>query len=172
MLNWLSKVVEKCWKYICFWVIINPFENGVLVRLGKYKRILLPGFYLKFPFIDYVYSTIITPDTMHTSPVTLTTTDGKTVSIGAVVEFEIVNVYKYILCTNEPRSNMHDIILGTISEAIEDRKWEEIKKKNIRYIVQKKISQKCWVMGIEIIDFYFTNKCVVRSFKIFTEKNN
>lgn len=169
MFDWIAQLLEKFWDYIRFWEIIDPFENGVLVRLGTFKRVLKPGFHLKIPFIDYVYSAITTPDTMNTAPITLTTTDGKSVSIGAVVEFEIDDIYKYTMCTNEPRSNMHDIILGAISEEIEDRDWDEIKKKTTRNAVQRKISKKCEEMGIKITDFYFTDKCQVRPFKIFKD---
>lgn len=170
MLDWLAQVFEKFWDYIRPWEIVDPFESGVLVRLGKYNKKLEAGsFTWKVPFIDYVYTAIITPDTMNTAPITLTTTDGKTVSIGAVIEFEINDIYKYTLCTNEPRSNMHDIILGAISDEIEDREWEEIRKKTTRNAVLRKISKKAEEMGIKIIDFYFTDKCVVRPFKIFRD---
>lgn len=169
MFDWLSQVFEKFWDYIRPWEVIDPFERGVLVRLGKYKRNLNPGFHLKIPFIDYVYSAVVTPDTMNTAPVTLTTTDGKSVSIGAVIEFQIEDIYKYMLCTNEPRSNIHDIILGAISEEIEDRDWDEIKKKITKNAVHRKISKKGEEMGIKITDFYFTDKCQVRPFKIFKD---
>lgn len=165
----LSQALEKFWEYLKFWQVIDAFEKGALCRWGVFKKVLHPGFHWKWPFADYVFSAITTPDTIDLRPFTLTTNDGKTISIGAVVEFEIEDVVKYLIDTNDARSNMHDICLGIISDDIEDRDWEEIKKKTTKNSVQRKITTACKEMGISVIGFHFTTKAVTRSFSLIRE---
>lgn len=169
MFDWISQVLEKFWEYIKFWQIVESFEKGVLCRWGIAIKELEPGFHWKYPCADYVYTTIVTPDTINIKPITLTTADGKTISIGAVVEFDIVDIWKYLIDTNEARSNMRDVCLGVISDDVEDRDWEEIKKKTTRNAVQKKLSKACEQMGIRVINFYFTAKSITKSFSLSKE---
>ena len=50
LIAWLSRIVNS-WK---FWVVVAPWEVGVLVRLGKRARALQPGPHWRFPFLDQI----------------------------------------------------------------------------------------------------------------------
>lgn len=171
--QWIMKLLESGWDYIKFFTIINSFEQGLLLRLGKPlkngKSVLKAGVHFKFPIIDYVYSAYVSVDTMEIKQVNITTLDGKTSTHGLVVKFDVVNIYKYIVDTNDPRSNMHDICRGILSNHLEDCNWDDIRKKPTINAIKRKIEKECEEMGVRIIDVYFTDKCLTKAIKLFSE---
>jgi regulator of protease activity HflC (stomatin/prohibitin superfamily) len=91
--QWIMKLFEAGWDYIKIFTIIAAYEEGVLLRIGKPLRkgrsILKPGFHLKFPILDYVYTAIVTTDTMEIKAVNITTLDGKTSTNGLIIKIYI-----------------------------------------------------------------------------------
>ena len=171
--QWIMKLLEAGWDYIKIFTVIAAYEEGVLLRLGKPLRkgrsVLKPGFHLKFPILDYVYTAIVTTDTMEIKAVNITTLDGKTSTNGLIVKFRVSDIYKYLIETNEPRSNMHDLCRGILSNYLEDCNWEDIRKKPTINAIRKKIALECDEMGVEVLDVYFSDKCLTRAIKLFSE---
>lgn len=170
--EWVTQVLSQCGDYLKPWVLINQFEEGILLRWGKYIRILKPGLHPKWPIADYHYSAIVTADTMKIDAVNITTSDNKTISVSAVVEFEIEDVYKYLILTNDPRSNMHDVCRGVISTLLEDLDWYSIKKKTTLNAVGRRMTSKCQEMGVKVNNVSFTDKSMSLVLKMFTDNVN
>lgn len=170
---WIQKLLEEGWDYIKIFPIINKYEEGVLLRLGRPlkngKSILKPGPHIKFPIIDYVHTAYVTADTMEIRPVNITTLDGKTSTDGLVVEYEVEDIYKYLIETNDPKSNMHDICRGILSSILEDLNWEDIRKKTTINAITRRIKEKCKEMGVRVKEVYFSDKCLTKAIKIFSE---
>lgn len=167
--EWIKELLSQWIDYLKPWVLIQQFEEGVLLRFGKFHSILKPGIHAKFPIADYHYSAIVTADTMKIDAVSITTLDNKTISVGAIVEFEISDIYKYLILTNDPRTNMHDICRGVISDLLEDTSWESIKKKTTLNAVTRRISKRCEEMGVNIRSVSFTDKSMAMVVKLFSD---
>jgi regulator of protease activity HflC (stomatin/prohibitin superfamily) len=165
-----TKIIEflsQFFEYIKPWVVIEQFEMGVLLRKGKYKSTLSPGWYLKWPFLDYTYSTIVSTDTIEIANVNITSLDGQTISTGFVVEYTIRDVKKFLIDTNDAKSNMKDLAKGVVSNHLEDVNWEDIRKKTTINAIKRKLSAKYEELGVSVKDVLFTDKCRSRAFKLF-----
>ena len=171
MFDKIFEILAQLWGHFVPIEVIKQYEKGVRLRFGKLKDPdMNPGLHFKIPFVDEIVRVVVTVDTLEINPITITTTDNITVIIGAVLEFEINNINKYIIETNEARSNAHDICRGIMADYLTDRTWIECKdKKTIRTII-KLLTKKFEEMGIKVISLIFTDMCVTRSYKLFEEK--
>jgi len=168
--QWLASTIDRFADYIKPWVVVNGYEEAVILRWGKYHRTLKPGTYPKFPIADYALTEHVKPDTMEIPPITITTADGKPVSIGMIIHYDITNVEKFLIENNDSRSNMLQLGSAELSDHLEDIPWIDIKKKTTKNAVQRKIAPYFDAMGVRILDLKFKDKVEVRPYKLFTDK--
>jgi regulator of protease activity HflC (stomatin/prohibitin superfamily) len=148
-------------------IFVLQYKKGVMFRAGKYVKSLEPGWYWRIPFVDDYHLEYTMFDTMLIKEVNVTTMDGKSISVAAEFDLEVVNIYKASVLTNDWRSNLLDITRGILSDELEDRDWDEIRKKTTKNAIEKRIQKRAEEMGISVRNFNFTDKLISRAFKLF-----
>ena len=154
LLEWILNAGRE---HILPFVVVREYEAGILLRMGRYAGNLEVGWNWKIPIIDEAQVIVKSIDTFHVENVSITTTDAKTVSVGAVIEFSIIDPKLYIISVNDALSNSHDIARGIIADYLSDCTWDEIKQKPTRTEVKKKLKKVFVDMGIEVHDLYFAD---------------
>ncbi len=77
--------------------IIKEYERGVVLRLGRYNRVMTPGIQFLIPFVDSVYRVDLRVVTMDVPKQEMMTSDNVPVTVDAVVYFRVVNAEDAIL---------------------------------------------------------------------------
>lgn len=77
--------------------IINQYERGVVLRLGKYSRTLDPGFRIIIPYLDKMHKIDIRTITMDIPKQEVITRDNVTVNVDAVVYARVIDAKKATL---------------------------------------------------------------------------
>ena len=173
MFDKLWEIIAQAWTHLSPFMVVHQYELGVRTTLGKLSSgTLNPGLHLKIPIVDKIYTAIVTMDTLDIQPINITTSDNITITVGAVLEFEIVDIIKYIIDTNEARSNTHDITRGLIADYLVDCTYDECKKRTTNNAITKRVSKKCEEMGIKVNTLTFTDMAVTRAFKLYGNITN
>lgn len=79
--------------------IINQYERGVVLRLGKFSRILDPGFRVIIPYIDKMVKVDVRTTPMDIPKQEVITRDNVTVNVDAVVYARVIDAGKAVLET-------------------------------------------------------------------------
>ncbi len=77
--------------------IINQYERGVVLRLGRYSRTLDPGFRVIIPYIDKMHKIDIRTTPMDIPKQEVITKDNVTVNVDAVVYARVIDAQKAVL---------------------------------------------------------------------------
>ncbi len=77
--------------------ILNEYERGVILRLGRYSSIKGPGLFLIIPFIDQITKVDLRIVTQDVPAQDVITKDNVPVKVDAVVYYRITNPQKAIL---------------------------------------------------------------------------
>lgn len=163
MFDWLKDIWHEVIKFFKFWEIIEEYQMGVRLTLGRFPKQLVPGFHFIVPFgIHVVHSDNIKPDTLQAKAVHVTTMDGKTVSVSPAIEYEINNIIDWLIYTNDARTNLHDIIRGITADYITDISWEECGKKTTRTAIKNKLNKRIESMGAVCREVMLTDICISR----------
>ena len=57
------------------WKIVDQWEEGVHLRIGKFRRTVKPGLQWKIPFFDQIMATSVITQTVNLKPQTVTSAD-------------------------------------------------------------------------------------------------
>lgn len=79
--------------------IINQYERGVVLRLGKYSRTLNPGFRVILPYLDKMIKVDVRTTPMDIPKQEVITRDNVTVNVDAVVYARVIDAQKAVLET-------------------------------------------------------------------------
>lgn len=165
--EWIKELLNTYVEYLKPWVAVNSYQESIILRFGKYHSTLGPGYWPKLPFFEYSMDVNVKPDTMEIEAVTLTTLDGKSIAIGLMIDFEIIDSKKFMVDNNDSYTNMVDIARGEISDCLEEKNWADIKKKTTKNALMKLIQERYNKLGVKLNDLKFTDKCETRIFKLF-----
>ena len=79
--------------------VVNQYERGIVLRLGKYHRTMSPGLNVVFPLTDTVRKVDIRTTPMDIPKQEVITKDNVTVNVDAVVYFRVIAAEKAVLET-------------------------------------------------------------------------
>ena len=79
--------------------VVNQYERGIVLRLGKFNRTMAPGLRLIIPYIDHLIKVDVRTTPMDIPMQEVITKDNVTVKVDAVVYYRVLNPSKAVLET-------------------------------------------------------------------------
>ncbi len=147
--------------------VVDQYEGGVLLRLGKYKRTVYPGIVWHLPlYIDEVLTDNIVPTTTNLDTQILTSEDGITVLIGAVLRWRIVDVKKVLLELEDPDDVLFDTAYGMIAQEAQTTDYIGLESDEFRTRVREGIRRRMGKYGIHVEEVFLTDIAITRSFHL------
>lgn len=151
-----------------FWVVLNPYEQGVLLRLGRFVRVVEPGLHFIWPFhVDHLIYQSVVPTTHSLGNESITSKDGKGVGFHAIITYKIHDIEKAMLEVSDTDHAVRDACAGEIGRVLRDHDWRDIigsaeildkltaacRKRGFRY-------------GIEIMSVQLAGLALVKSIRL------
>ncbi len=75
-------------------IVVRPYEKGLVVRLGRYRRTLEPGFNLVIPLVDSVIRVDMREQVINVNPQQVITKDNVSVLVDAVIYTKVIDPVK------------------------------------------------------------------------------
>jgi regulator of protease activity HflC (stomatin/prohibitin superfamily) len=167
MFDRLLDLLQSLWEALLPWIVLQPYQAGVLIRLGVYKRTLGPGFHWILPFsIDRVWDENTTPKTHHLSGLSTTTKDGKSIGFDAVITYQISDVEKAVLKVTQVEDAVIDTCTGIIGTALSDSTWDDVLHGRVVDELTKLCRARGWRWGIEIMSVQLAGVCLVKNIRL------
>lgn len=174
MLDKLIDFFISALKMFQFWVVIYPYEKGVLLRLGKFCRVLESGFHWCIPFkIDRVLTVDTVVRTLRLGAQSLVTRDGKPVIVNTVVTCEIADVQTAALKVHSVEHVVDDSCSGLIASFVAGNYLD--------YIVQccstqdveliERCQENAAQYGVRIVRVQFTDVSPSRTLRLLNSTN-
>lgn len=153
-----------------FWIVVEPYEQIVVTRLGPVHRVLeTSGFYWKMPFnIDREVGDIVVPCTHDMATQCFTLRDGTTVAVGPVITYKTNDVEKLLMEADNAEAAVRDAARGTIRETLQPMTWEELLSSDLTEILTKAVRRTAWRWGVEVLQVSLADVCKVRVVRVIT----
>ncbi|MHC4157181.1 MAG: SPFH domain-containing protein, partial [Planctomycetota bacterium] len=150
-----EKVVELFLQFIGlfkFWEVIDPYERGVVLQLGRFRREIGPGWWLRCPFgIDKVISSNVVFKTIRLPSQTLTTIDGGSLVLTPVVSFKILDIKKFLLEVDTATGALKDSVCGVVGEMIRHSTMKEMMKDEWHTCLRDEVRRLGRKFGISVV---------------------
>ncbi|MBO6070879.1 MAG: FtsH protease activity modulator HflK [Succinivibrionaceae bacterium] len=130
--------------FISGFYTVKESDRGVVLRFGKFVRIVEPGLNWKPTFIDKVYNVNITAVQSFTSTGLMLTQDENVVKVEMNVQFRISDAKKYLFSVTNPQESLKqasdsalrfvvghttmDDVLTKGRQKVKQDTWEELQK--------------------------------------------
>src|ERR1700744_3379389 len=117
-MSYIGQIFEFLQKLFVWWITVLPWERAVHVRAGKKVRILSAGMHLRIPFLDRVYLQTSRLRVMQGSPQTITTKDGKTITIVMAIGYTITDIGQLYREMFHPEESLSNMVQGGIADFV------------------------------------------------------
>jgi hypothetical protein len=117
-MNAIVDIFKSFWRLLVWWVVVQPWEMGLRVRLGKSRKLLSPGIWFRIPHADTVYkqSTRLRYTTM--TPQTVTTRDGFTLTMSGQLGYSIVDIDRLYDTLHQAENALRSMAQGVIADYV------------------------------------------------------
>lgn len=150
-----------------FWIVVQPYEQAVQLRLGHYQKVLTEGLHWLIPFgVDYCISEHIVPTTHSLGDESVTSQDGKSVGFHAVVTYRISNIQKATLEVADSSHAVLDATCGEIGRVMRESTWAQMLQADLPERLTSACRKRGWRYGIEILSVQLAGLALVRSIRL------
>jgi len=168
-MNQVQQFLEYILNTFKIWVIVQPWELGIRVRLGKKIKKLNKGIYFKIPYIDSVYTQEVRIRVVTMPVQTVMTLDEKTVTFSAVIGYNIEDIEKLYQTLYHPEQTIINIAMSESTEYVSKSNLKNISFDNIEKNIITKINSESY--GLNISYYKLTNFAAVRTYRLIQDGN-
>ena len=142
-----------------FWIVVDPDEAGVLLRMGAFRKDLEGGrWYLKLPlYIDRERVIKVTTDTHNLSAQGLCTKDGVEINVSVIARFRIKDARKALLEVQDRDNVIKDSVLAEVCYLVQEHNWEEVRQSAFSEKMTKASRKRGHACGLDIDLVRFTD---------------
>ncbi len=155
---------------LTIFTILMPYEQGVLIRLGAYKKTIGPGgLYWQWPVIDEVLDENVVPTNFITPTIRTIDKHGKVINFSICVEWSIKDIKSFLLEVEDAEDNLHSMVQSTVAESINNDRWSNLRKLEFKQQMEKDIRLEAIKSGINIVSVKFVQLLACRTLSIISD---
>lgn len=160
----VQQFIEYIFNAIKIWVIIQPWEEGLRVRMGKHIKKLHKGIYFKLPYFDSVYVQETRLRVKNMPIQTITTKDGMTITLNSALGYTITNLERLYQTLYAPEATIQNIAMSTNAEIMRNLDASDIVPEEVEKQVLEKLNEKDYGMSFEY--FKITSYAQARTYRL------
>lgn len=130
-MNAIIDILKSFWRLLIWWVVVQPWELGLRVRLGKERRLLRSGVHFRIPYVDAVYKQSVRLRWATMTPQTVTTRDGHTLTMSGQLGYRIVDIDRLYDTLHQAENAIRSIAQGAIAEYVHRHDFSECSPEHV-----------------------------------------
>lgn len=158
--------LARLFRGIAFWVVVLPWQQALRVRAGRYVRLLSGGIFLKLPVLDVIQIESVRRRTSLVPTQTLSTSDGATVVVSAVVGYAIGDLEKLYRSLHHAEDTIAQSAQGVIAEEVFRLRRSEIDPAKLADLVNRRLEQMFSPYGLDQVGLRITDFSFLRAIRL------
>lgn len=143
-MEWFKQIWDQLSSLLRWWVTVLPWEQGVKVWCGNQYKIIGPGLHFRVPYFHTVYVQSVRTNFVITSPQTLTTACGKTLTLAMVVGYAITDIVMVYNSVSELTAAITSMVMSSVSAFVSENRAEDCGPKSIEGHVKNVLIESKW----------------------------
>lgn len=166
-MNWLREIWDAISGLFKWWFIVEPWDKALRVRIGKHVTVWGQGIHFRVPFLDQVYIQNRRRRIQHLSEQTLSTRDGKCITVCGSVGYTIDDILKLYKTLHHADTTIQLHAMQFITDYIVHRPLADVSSEGLVAHVLERLDLKQYGLGNE--EFFLTTFVVVKTYRFITE---
>jgi len=169
MFDKLIELFTRWWLDIAPFVIVKEWEEGIVLRWGRYNRILKPGIHFKIPVVDEAIIQHVVVTTLSLSTQSLYTLDKQNIVVKGIIKYKIGDVKVFLLEVFDAKDAVADMTESIMKSIIMSKSLEECINPDIDNQITKKarIEAKKW--GVDIQQVTLIDIAPIKTFRLMND---
>jgi regulator of protease activity HflC (stomatin/prohibitin superfamily) len=174
-MNWVEAIVSNLRDLLTFVSplrVINVYERGVVLRLGKIHRVMEPGLNWLIPFnVDVVSEIVVVEETMDLMVQSITTKDDVSVTFSINLVFCVVDPMLYHTAVTDFNRSAEGYARIHLSQRARDKTWPELlaDQRKLEASLEGTLSTRLAKWGATVVSVGFTDLTRARPFRLFAD---
>lgn len=150
-----------------FFTVLDAWENGIVLRLGKPVRDVGPGLRWHWPFhIERVVTTSVAWEATKLEVQSLTSADDKELGVRAVVTYRVKDARKFLIEVGGEDSVLEDTSPGVIREIVANHTLTLLRDPALDKKLTAAVRKEAWQWGIEVKRVRLTDLTTAKVYRI------
>lgn len=162
-MDWLSQIFGF-FQAFQIWVTVAPWEEGLLVRMGKRAKRISPGVWFRVPFLDRIFIQSVRLRTISDMGQTVSTRDGQSLTLNVAVTYQIENIERLYMSVSHPETTLLCLVQSLIAEFVCRSERGELKPATIESYVSSKLPSVEW--GLSKLSVKITTFVFARTYRV------
>lgn len=169
MIQTILELIQRCFALFIWWTVIQPWEQGIRVRLGKDRKKLNPGIHFMIPYLDVIFKQTVRRRYTNFGPISVTTSDGVTLTLSGAVGYLIKDLDMLYDRLQHPEDGVHSLTAGAIAEFVSAHTFAECGPAMIREGARPLLRLRKF--GLSVVQLTLTTYAKVRTIRLITDPN-
>jgi regulator of protease activity HflC (stomatin/prohibitin superfamily) len=161
VINWIEQILPV--------VIIPSYEEGVMMRFGKFKKVLSGGVYFKIPFFDEILRQHVVVTTISLPAQSLYTLDKQNFVVKGVIKYRIADVKVFLMEVYDAQDALSDMTMSIIKNVVISSPAEKCIDPELDTILTKKARVEAKKWGVDIQQVTLTDVAPIRSYRLIND---
>lgn len=166
-MSWLQQIFSSFGQLLKWWFVVLPWERAIRVRLGKHVVCFEAGLHFQIPFIDRLYVQNIRRRIAPIHAQTITTKDGRTVTLAGCLSYVISDIVKLYQTLHQAEATIMQHVQGLISEFVVNQNFDECSPQRITEEVDRGLD--LGQFGLAQTKFFLTDFAAVRTYRLLND---
>jgi regulator of protease activity HflC (stomatin/prohibitin superfamily) len=166
MISQILDIIKTLGTSLAFWVVIDPWQAGVILRLGKFSRKLDTGFHLKIPFMETAIVQNTATTTTSLSAQSIAAPDGIVYTVEGVVKWSVSDVKPYACDIWDSENVIIDSAKSAMAEVISKHGAKDIGN---QVATKSRIALRKY--GIAVDTVTITTLAPIKCFRLITDNS-
>lgn len=164
------EIIKEIWGWCEFITFLDPWEEGVQVRCGTFKRVVTGGWWGHLPAdLDEFHTMNVRTTALELDEQALETADKQEIVAKGVLMWSVFDIKKALLDVEDAQESLGDIALGIIAEHVESQDYDYLRSDECRREIKREIQKQARKWGITVSSFKWQSIVRARTFKVFGE---
>ena len=164
MILQILELLKSLGSHAAFWTVIDPWQAGVILRLGKFNRKLDTGIHYKIPFIETAIVQNTATTTTSLSAQSITAPDGIVYTVEGVVKWSVSDIKPFSCDIWDSENVIIDSAKSAMAEIISKNGAKDIGNQ-----VATKTRASLRKYGIDVETVTITTLAPVKCFRIISD---
>jgi regulator of protease activity HflC (stomatin/prohibitin superfamily) len=172
MFDKLIDFIIKFWEDLLPIIIIPSYEEAVMLRCGKFKKILYSGMHFKAPFIDEIIRQHVVTTTLSLPSQSLYTIDKQNIVVKGVIKYKISDVKTFLLEVFDATDALSDMTTSIIKNVIMSKSLEDCVDPDIDNLLTKKVRVEARKWGVDVQQVTLTDIAPIKTYRLISDYYN
>lgn len=164
----IRQLFEAIRSALTWWITVAPWEQAIRVRFGKKVKLLGSGMHVKFPIIDRIYRQSTRLRVITVPDQTLTTQDGKPLTLALNLGFRIDDLLKLYNNLHDAHGTLCTIVAGEAGDFVARNFSRDVLPSTLADHLSGIVSERFADCGLSEVSISIQTFAFVRTYRFIT----